>query len=103
MARERRPALQVGKVGWICTVSVFVTLQACRIFAKPRAKSEWTPVSGPMFFPKQLSDKHPPMVPPRVIDVTKMRKVVTTARCLLFISPVAEGQNAARSSRDLVQ
>lgn len=53
------------------------------VYGKARAKTETlTPVYGPQFFPKQLTTKHPPMVPQRVIDVVKMRKVIKEVRRL---------------------
>lgn len=56
----------------------------CRVWAKARAKTvNWTPVYDPKFFPKQLSDEHPSLVPPRVIDTKKMRTLITEVCFLL--------------------
>ena len=78
MACQYSTTLQVGKDRWIRSVSSNNLVIGCRVYGKMRAKDlTWTPVCGPVFFPKQLSDKHPAMIPPRVIDIYKMRKVVT--------------------------
>lgn len=93
---------------WTGTCGVYMLFywsRPRRVWGKARAKTlNWTPVYDPKFFPRQLSDKHPSLVPQRVIDTEKMRKVITEVSSLVvLLDNVAQGQNAARGSGNLVR